>query len=529
VALRTRRRVLGAREPERNFAGPNTLKLQMSQQMRGFLLAAALLGTLVAAAPSQASRVLVIDGDQAVKRDDPYLPARPAGELPPIHVRARVAVVHAARARKGPRAVARALRRARRARRISRSSYVRYTRIYRRARSVRGRLRGARRRQLSYVIGTMESLALSGRLISSRMPVLFLQLDRNRQFWPSHPFPAGRDHVEFRGSSLVWEYYGGEGLQIQPLVNFIKANRMYGACVGAVAAPCRAAELRRYLDQLSSLAARRSPHFIAWEYYFHFGGGSPPWMSGMAQATGIEALSRSSQLLGEPRYLNTARKALGAFERRPPAGVRTRGFRGGVHYLQYSFAPRVYIFNAFTQSLIGLYDYLKVTGSPRVERLFQRAEPELRREIPASNVGDWSRYSYRGPESDQSYHELLREVLKSFCDRVHTQLYCDYARKYRQYQTDPAVLRLHGPGTATRHRRTRVRFGVSKLSVVELKITKDGKTALDKLATFRRGQHWFSWRPRGTGAYSARLSAKELRTGRSLRTADSGQVQVGSP
>ena len=65
----------------------------------------------------------------------------------------------------------------------------------------------------------------------------------------------------------------------------------------------------------------------------------------------------------QPR--KTARAALGAFDTYAPLGVRTTGFRGGTHYLQYSFAPSTYIFNAFTQSLIGLYDYWKLTGDAR--------------------------------------------------------------------------------------------------------------------------------------------------------------------
>ena len=51
-------------------------------------------------------------------------------------------------------------------------------------------------------------------------------------------------------------------------------------------------------------------------------------------------------------------------------------------------------------------------GRRRAPReLFDEAEPEAREEIPLSDVGDWSRYSYRGPEANRDYHELLREFL----------------------------------------------------------------------------------------------------------------------
>ncbi len=161
---------------------------------------------------------------------------------------------------------------------------------------------------------------------------------------------------------------------------------MHGACERGEAA-CNEAGLRRLLDEMSSLAVRRSRRFIAWEYAFDFGGGSPPWMSGMAQATGIQALARAAELLDEPRYLATARKALGAFETLPPTGVRTSGPAGGVHYLQYSFAPRLYIFNAFLQSLIGLHDFGRLAGDERATELYREAEPEARKEVPALRRG----------------------------------------------------------------------------------------------------------------------------------------------
>src|SRR3954464_14740896 len=222
-------------------------------------------------------------------------------------------------------------------------------------------------------------------------------------------FPAAKDQLTFRGSQILFQYYPGRGLQIQQLSTFKKANLMHGACVGAVHAPCNRAGLKRLLDEEAKLAVRRSSRFIAWEYLFDFGGGSPPWISAMADATAIQAYGRAAKLLNRPQYLKTARSALGAFDTYAPLGVRTTGFRGGTHYVQYSFAPRTYIFNAFTQSLIGLYDYWKLTGDAQAKAQYDRAQPELAREIPFSDVGDWSLYNYRGPKSDSNYHELLRE------------------------------------------------------------------------------------------------------------------------
>jgi hypothetical protein len=515
---------------ERNLSGASRLHTGMSPQASRFPALAAVLAAVVLAAPAQGAEVIVVDGERAERRQDPLVPSRSAVRLaPPPGARPARAASPARLSARGSRAVSRALARALRSGAIDRSSYDRYRRAYRRARSSRRRVRGARAIQLGYVIASLDRIALRGLLVGSRMPSLFIQLERNTRYWPSLPYPRSGDQVSFRGSELLYQYYPGRGLQLQPLSTFKKANLMHGACVGVVDAPCRRDGLKLLLDEMIGLGTRRGPGFIAWEYLFDFGGGSPPWISGMAQATGIQALGRASQLLAIPAYADAAREALGAFETASPTGVRARGFRGGTHYLQYSFAPRLYIYNAFLQSLIGLYDFANITGDARAMGLYARAEPEARREMPSSDVGDWSRYSYRGHESNHDYHELLRELLQSMCNRRLGPLYCDYASRYRGYQVDPPELTFTGPEAATRGRYTRLRFDVSKLSAVEVSVYKGSRLAMRRLATFRRGPGSFLWRPRSAGFYTIRLGAKELRTGLGKKDRAAGEVEVLSP
>jgi len=401
----------------------------MRASRRTCALAGAIAAVATAAEPAPATPVTVVKGDHAVEREDPLVP--PSSQTYMRGPPGRPVAVGSSR---GTRAVAKALESALRRKSLTRSRYNRYRRAYGRARSVRRRLRGARRAQLGYVIGSLEGIAARGRLGATRMPPLFVQLERNTQYWPSMRYPVAGDQVSFRGSELLYQYYPGRGLQLQPLSTFKKANNMHGACTKGTG-PCRREGLRRLLDEMTGQAVRRSSRFIAWEYMFSFGGGVPPWISAMAQGSALQAYARASELLGEPRYLDTARRALGAFETGPPVGVRARGFRGGVHYLQYSFAPRLYIFNAFVASLLGLYDYSRIADDRRARGLFDQGEPEARREIPYSDTGSWSLYSYRGRRSTPPYHELLREVLQSMCTRRLGDVYCSYAARYRRYQS----------------------------------------------------------------------------------------------
>ena len=90
---------------------------------------------------------------------------------------------------RGEKAVSKALRTAVTKKRIKRSSYNRYRKLYRSARRTRKRLKGRRGRELGSVISSVDRLALRRKLIGSRMPALFLILQRNTQYWPRKPSP----------------------------------------------------------------------------------------------------------------------------------------------------------------------------------------------------------------------------------------------------------------------------------------------------------------------------------------------------
>jgi D-glucuronyl C5-epimerase C-terminus len=516
---------------------------------------AALAAATVVCAPAEAGEVIRVEGGKAERVIDPSVPRRaeaslgmPVGGAGPLGLasssrvggagaraagRVTASSARSARAwrlarsssRRGRKAVYAALARQLRRERITSAQQRSWRRYYVLSLRALRKLRGARHSQLRYVTDSVEALALGRRLGATRMPAAFIQLERNRQYWRKLPYPRAGDQVSFSGSQVLYQYYSGRGLQLQPLTTFKKANALHGFCERGEPA-CDREALRELLDEMTELAVQRGRGFIAWEYLFEFGGGLPPWMSGMAQATGIQALGRAAQLLAEPAYLETAGRALGAFETPPPAGVRTTGPAGGVHYLQYSFAPRLWIFNAFLQSLIGLYDFADLSGDERARGLFSEAEPEAREELPLSDVGDWSRYSYAGNESSADYHELLRELLQSMCSRRLGPLYCDYARRYRGYQVDPPVLTYRGPDLATEGEPAALTFELSKLSAVELKIYRGEGLVFSRLATYRRGSGSFRWTPKGPGLFRVELAAKELRTGLGKKDRASAEIEV---
>ncbi len=288
---------------------------------------------------------------------------------------------------------------------------------------------GAPRDELSAVISTAEQIDLRGELTPSRVLPVVTTLKRNTTFWPANAVPAAGTRVTFTGSPLILEYYPGQGMQLQPLANFGEANAHWTYCSSKGDTTCTS--LRSLLDALLPLAATRGS-FSAWEYYFAFEGGTPPWISSMAQGTGIQAMSRGFKLTGDQRYRAAAQAALGAFETAPPVGI-ARPATGGTHYLMYSYAPNLEIFNGFLQSLVGLDDYRDITGDVRGTNLFRAGHNAARALIPFSDTGSWSLYSKGGPESTREYHVLYRDILQNLCKRIGTPIYCDTATRFTQY------------------------------------------------------------------------------------------------
>lgn len=291
---------------------------------------------------------------------------------------------------------------------ITATAYAQYAAAYAAARRSLKRLGGTRRTELGAVIANTQQMAAAGQLTATRAPVVFLTLERNRQWWTAQPLLSSRTRVSFPGSRIVWEYYAGQGIQIQWLGTFGEANGYY-------LSGHENANLRQLLSEVLPLATQRAGG-IAWEYLFHFDGGAPPWTSGLSQGTALQVLARAWGRFKEQSYLTAAQQALGIFQTPPPAGVQVRT-PAGAEYAEYTYAPRDRILNGFIQAEVGLYDYTSITHNPLGLRLFEEGDAEARVETPLYDTGAWSKYDQFG-ESDLSYHELLTEFLQHLCERT---------------------------------------------------------------------------------------------------------------
>ena len=482
---------------------------------------------LTLAAPASASEVFHVHGNRVVAENDPALPGDSA-ELPfaPSTSCTRPARPPVGRTAALASTVAAVLRSDYAKHALTAQEYSSYRGIYNRARSTAARLSGIRRTNLYSVIYTLDRIARSGSLTVSRMHALFFQLDHNTQFWPSTQLPrippptpspcryfAKKSgfvtpvRYVFDDSPLIFEYYPGNGLQLQALANWGKVNALGGACLGVYGpnVPCEPDKLKTYLDAMVAIGSNRGG-FTTWEYWFPFGGGSPPWTSGLSQGTAITALVRGYQVLKDPTYLAVARSAVKAFTTSAPVGVRTRAF-GGDWYAEYSFAPSTFILNGFLQALNGIWDLYSVTKSSSVRAIFTRGSRAAKRALPHYDTGAWSLYTLNGQEDDLNYHRLVRDFLKGLCDRTQDRVYCTYSTRFTNYMHEHEKLRYVGPRSARARRAVPLTFRLSKISCVTVTVKRGASTVFSSRVLQPYGTRSFTFVPRSAGTYTVEFTA----------------------
>jgi len=412
-----------------------------------------------------------------------------------------------------------------------------YRKTYSSAKATLKKLSGVRRVQLKAVLANVDATAAGGLFIPSRLPAVFLTLQRNRAWWSASPLPFAGQRVTFAPSQIVWQFYPGQGWQIQWLGTFGKANALWMVRT-------RDGDLRALLDEALGLATQRAGG-ITFEYLFHFDGGRPPWVSGLAQGTGLSALSRGAVRLKDTKYFDAARSALGIFKVPPPSGVLDKT-RAGAHYLQYSYAPKLHIANGFAQALNGLHDFATLANDEEGRSLFSAGEAELRAELPAFDTGAWSLYSKPGAESDLGYHKVLRDFLRGLCDRLteaqarqagpapsssttappptggtpagsvgvapapDPALYCDTAQRFTADLTTRPALSISPPSALRAKATGSVPFTLSKVSAVMITAVRRGTTVLQRTARLGRGRHKVELRPTKAGPLLIRVRAVDL-------------------
>lgn len=469
-------------------------------------------------------------GPRSANRSTAFRPLRPVAALLLAAFIAASPQANTAAAAPKQKTVLSELTRLRDAGAITPAAYREHRRTYLDGRRLLRRLSGSRRVGMRAPLAHLDRIARDGLLTAGRVPALMLTVQRNREAWCCEPLPRTGQRRRFGRSQLVWQHYLGQGWQIQWLGTFGRANALW-SFTG------KDAELRRLLDEAVALASPRAGG-LAWEYLFAFGGGRPPWASAMAQATGMQALSRGAIRLREPAYFEAARAALGIFRATPPTGVRVDVAAGRSHYLLYSYARRQRVLNAFTQAINGLYDFAALANDEEGRALYARGAAQLAAELPRYDTGGWSRYQLGGRASDVGYHTLSRDFLRGLCTRARADRTRAGAAQDGGAAPQPAPARTtpavdpapfcaladrftrdlrRGPGLEVLTTRTRagargaVRIRIDKPATVTVTVSRVGRVVGARTATVQPGSPVFVYAPRmRAGRYRVTVRATDL-------------------
>ena len=251
------------------------------------------------------------------------------------------------------------------------------------------RLTGARKVQLGGVVTDLDGHGRARQFTPSRLPSLFLTLQRNVECWTTQPLldrgAAGRASPAPSSSTssipATASRSSGSG-------TFGKLN---GYWSGGKRYDARAAAL---LDEIKAAGrrARGRPRV-----------GVPVPVRRPAAAVGLLARPGHRPAGDGPQRHAAASARRTCSRSRWPASASSRPRRPracaspagtGAHYLQYSGLPKLKILNGFIQSLVGLYDFAALTGDPTAQSAVRGRRPRrAARRSPTFDTGAWSLYA----------------------------------------------------------------------------------------------------------------------------------------
>jgi hypothetical protein len=378
--------------------------------------------------------------------------------------------------------------------------------LYADAKRAARNLRGTSQSNMRGVLANLTSLA-TRHLLGARGYPAFLIVQRNLEWFSdeSRSAPAYGTRTTFGDSEMIFQFYPGSGWQLQPLANFGQLNGLLKLKRPA------AGRLERLADDILLTGVKRRGS-LAFEYYFPWDRGAPGWVSGMATATGMQALANLGKRDGDTRYLDAARAMLPIFQTPPPWGVRVQG-PAGPSFLLYSQSPSLLVGNGIAQALVALNNYRVATGDPAAAALVDSATAEARRLLPLYDTGAWSLYgrspSGPGTESTLSYHQLFAGFLDQLCTKFGDP-FCSEAANFHRYETEPVAITAVKLRVQKKRKHLLATFTTSKRGSVQVTLERDGKVVRAYSGGMLRGGHTITWPLPPGGAYELKVAATSL-------------------
>jgi hypothetical protein len=156
----------------------------------------------------------------------------------------------------------------------------------------------------------------------------------------------------------------------------------------------------------------------------------------------------------------------------------------------------------------GLRDMATLTGNRVARRLFRRGDRAARIAVRAYDTGAWSLYSARGRESTLPYHQLVGVFLGNLCDRTRAAVYCRAHARFVRYEHEPPRIGIAPLRRLRARRPVQVRFSLSKLARVDVRVTGRRGTSLSEALSLPYGRHQVVWTPPRRGTFRLLIEAR---------------------
>jgi len=348
------------------------------------------------------------------------------------------------------------------------------------ARTAIGRLPSSRAATLARVLWLVRLQA--PRYNRPRALALFSMLNQNRLYLSRRGLPP--DGTDVLGTDgVVYRVGWGYGLNFHPLGAVANLNLF-------LAQEKRKKALR--LARALQIRAVPRKNGRVWEYYFPYGGGSPPWTAAMAQAVGAQALARTGRRLTKPGYFTAANRAWLSL----PGSRLVRSTGSGPWVRHYSFSDMM-VLNAQLQVVVSIMDYAEILNRDRAREFAARLEASGRAQLGRFDTGHWTNY-LPGAEAPLNYHLYHVNLARFLGKRTGREFWWDAHARFDRYSHEPPVFKGGASGPTLYpwpkdgfRDSTTIRFWVSKISTVTVKV--GGRTW--RLGLRSRGWHSVFWRP----------------------------------
>jgi hypothetical protein len=329
-----------------------------------------------------------------------------------------------------------------------------------------------------------QAAAIAPKLTAPRALALFTQVEVNDNWFARHSAPPPQTDVT-DADGVVYRYFAGKGFEFHPLASFGALN--------AVVASKNATATARLANALLERGVPEPAGGVGWEYYFNFGGGKAPWLSGFAQAVAAQAFARAAALdTADTSQLTSEARA--AYRIIP--GRLDQLTRFGPWIKLYSFNRNV-VLNAQLQSEISLASYAKSTSDSQAAALAANMKQAAARALPSFHTQYWSYYQLPHEPSPQSYQAYVVQLLQSLSPS--DPRFAAAATQFGGFETQPPAFKLADSASGAVH------FWVSKPSTVRI-----AALGGERRLSVNGGWHTVSWKlPAHAGIFPVTIHATD--------------------